>query len=81
MVERMKDLEKKEVIDIKSGCRLGYICDLEIELCEGKILSLIVPKGAGFMGWNKEEMVIPWQNIKKIGEDLIIVDTEQFCHK
>jgi len=80
MVERMKDLERKEVIDVQTGTRIGYIADLEIALCDGRILSIIVPKGNSFMCWNKEDIIIPWQNIKKIGEDLVIVDTKM-CRK
>ena len=75
MLERLKDLEKKEVIDCHSGCRMGYISDFEINFCSGQIVSIIVPKGSSFGFWNKEDLVIPWQNIKKIGEDLVIVDT------
>ena len=37
------ELRCKEVIDLHSGQRLGYVCDAEIDLDDGKIVSLIVP--------------------------------------
>ncbi len=39
----LSDLRYKEVIDLTTGQRLGYVCDAEIDLEEGKIVSLIVP--------------------------------------
>ena len=38
----LSDLRYKEVIDMTTGQRLGYVCDAEIDLEEGKIVSLIV---------------------------------------
>ena len=37
------ELRCKEVIDLHSGQRLGYVCDAEYDPCDGKILSIIVP--------------------------------------
>ena len=31
------ELRCKEVIDLHSGQRLGYVCDAEYEPCEGRI--------------------------------------------
>ena len=39
----LSDLRYKEVIDQSTGQRLGYVCDAEIDLDDGKIVSLIVP--------------------------------------
>ena len=39
----LSDLRYKEVIDLTTGQRLGYVCDAEIDLEQGKIVSLIVP--------------------------------------
>ena len=43
------ELRCKEVIDLHSGQRLGYVCDAEYEPCDGKILAIIVP-GQGRAG-------------------------------
>ena len=81
MLERMQDLKCKEVIDVCTGCRIGFIEDCELDLATGRILTIIVPKGAKFGFWNREDIIIPWRNIKKIGEDLVLVDTRPVDHK
>lgn len=70
------DFKHKEVINIKEGKRLGYVQDVCADLETGIITSIIVPgsnKMFNVFG-NNNEIVIPWQNIKCIGEDLILVD-------
>ena len=34
---RLDELESKEVINIRDGVRLGYVCDLELDLACGRI--------------------------------------------
>ncbi len=70
------ELKNKEIIHIKNGDRLGYICDLEIDSDTGKITSLCVPgnyKAFGLFG-KEDDIKIDWERIKKIGEDLIIIE-------
>ena len=70
------DLRDKEIIDLKSGNRLGFVCDAEITMPEGQITALIVPGRARFFGLlgREEELVIPWERITKIGADIILVE-------
>jgi YlmC/YmxH family sporulation protein len=74
----MYDLRQKEVINIRDGCRFGFICDLVIDTDEGCVEKLIVPgpgKIFGFFGV-EQEYHIPWDKVKQIGEDIILVDVE-----
>lgn len=72
------ELRELEVINLCGGERLGYVCDLEIDLDCGQILSLIVPIECGFSPFSKkEEYVIPWNRIECIGEDAILVKMPQ----
>lgn len=77
-MERFCELKQKEVINIKDGCRFGFICDLEIDLKCGEIIKIIIPvQGRVFCVFGREkEYRIPWRCIKKIGEDIILVDVE-----
>jgi len=73
-MERFTCFCKKEVIDIIDGKRLGCVCDLELDICDGKILAIIVPcKGNGLFS-KREDFIIPWRHIKKIGDDIILVN-------
>ena len=66
----------KEVINITDGKRLGYVQDVTADLKTGVITSIIVPGNNKmfniFRGEN--EIIIPWEKIKCIGEELILVE-------
>lgn len=68
------DLREKEVINACDGSRLGYVTDLEIDICDARVLALLLPSEVGFFGFPKgEALVIPWDKIECIGEDTILV--------
>ena len=73
---RFSELRYKEVINVCSGQRLGYVCDLEIDMCDGRVLSLIVPGEARFGGLlgRSDDYVVPWHCIKRIGDDIILAE-------
>ena len=72
----MIELRYKEVINISDGCRLGFVGDVEILMPEGKICAMIVPGPCRFFGLfgRGEEFYIPWECIKQIGDDIILID-------
>ncbi len=75
MICRFDDLRCKEIINIKTGCKLGFPDDLEFETCTAKICKLIVygkAKCFGLLG-REEDFIIPWSEIEVIGEDTILV--------
>jgi YlmC/YmxH family sporulation protein len=79
--ERIATLKNKEVINVRDGQRLGYVCDVAIDVKCGRVVSLIIPASAcmwGFLGRDKE-YVIDWCCIVKIGEDIILVDADTDC--
>ena len=76
MGERLSEIRCKEVINVADGCRLGFAEDFEIDLQEGRLCSLIIPGPCRFFGlFGREyDYVIPWCALRKIGEDIILVD-------
>ena len=72
---RAMDFKQKEVVSMKDGRRLGYVYDVDVDLATGELKAIVVPGGRilGLFG-STGDIVIPWQNIKKIGEDIILVD-------
>ena len=76
MDRRFTDLRCKEVINIKDGCRLGYVGDLDVRIPEGEITAIIVPGPLKFFGLlgRGEEYYIPWRCITRIGDDVILVE-------
>lgn len=75
---KSSDFRQKEVINIQDGRRLGTIIDMEFNLHEGRITAIVVPGASRWLGLLKSEddLVIPWEKIKKIGDDVILVDVE-----
>ena len=74
--DRVADLQKKEVINITDGKRLGFLYDIEVDLETGRIGSIIIPGGFRFFGLfgKGEEYIITFEQIKKIGDDIILVE-------
>lgn len=54
----------------------GYVQDVTADLETGVITSIIVPGNSNKINIfvNNNEMVIPWKQIKCIGEDIILVE-------
>lgn len=75
---RIYDFRQKEVINLSDGARLGYIFDAEINKETGKIESFIIPRQGKVLGiFGKDnEFIIPWESIKKIGDDIVLIDTD-----
>jgi len=78
---RIYDLKQREVINIRDGCRIGYISDLLLDCEEGSVAKLIVPCAAKLFGMlgAEQEYHIPWEKVKQIGDDLVLIDCD--CSK
>jgi len=75
------DLRCKEVINAKTGCRLGPVSDVEIDTCSGCIVSIIIwgrGKCFGLLG-REEDIKILWKDIEVIGDDTILVCADVAC--
>ncbi len=68
------ELSSKEVINVCDCRRLGYVCDYEINPCDGRITAIFVPSCTGIFGINKGAPIrIDWCDIQKIGDEIILV--------
>lgn len=70
------ELYCKEVVCLCDGRRLGFISDARIELPEGRICAIIVPGPNRLLGvcGRRDDYVIPWHCVKRIGPDIVLVD-------
>ena len=78
MTSYYSDLRYKEVIDIHTGFRLGYVCDVEFDESDGRLISLITPgklKLWGLLG-REDDYVLPWHCIVRIGTDIVLVEAK-----
>lgn len=72
---RLYELKQKEVINVCTCKSLGYPTDVEFNCEKGTLTALIVP-GPGKLCsfWSDKEYIIPWNCIKQIGDDIILVE-------
>ena len=71
------ELRNKDVIDKQSGCRIGNVCDVEVDTCCGKLAAIVVAgklRCFGLLG--RDDIHIPWEDIDVIGDDTILVSTK-----
>jgi YlmC/YmxH family sporulation protein len=73
---KVSDLRNRDVINIVDGKRLGTICDLDLDLENGRVTAIVVPGTTRLFGLfgGGRDYVIPWEKIVKIGVDTILVD-------
>lgn len=73
MTYTLCELQRKEVIDLCSGARMGFPDDVIIDEC-GNVLSLsIPPSGFKFPFSHCDPKLIPWCHIERITEETIWV--------
>ena len=68
-----EDFRDKQVICVADGRLLGNVAEIEFDVCDGRITAIVVCGEGGILS-RGSELVIPWDKIQKIGEDIILVD-------
>lgn len=72
---RLSEIQNKDVINIVTGIKIGNIIDIVIDE-NGIIKSLILEKKLQKKFFSSgEEVEILWKQIKKIGEDVILIES------
>ena len=74
----LSEFQTKEIINLTTGRRFGYIVDVIIDN-DGKIKQLLLEEKRNSRRFitSKEELTIEWNQIIKIGDDIILVDTRK----
>lgn len=76
MICSFSGLRNKEVVNVRTGEKIGYADDIEIDTDEGRVVSIVIygrSRALGLMG-RDDDVVIRCSDIKLIGEDTILVD-------
>lgn len=74
----LSELRTKEVIDVQDGKRLGRVMDIEFCAESSRVTALVVPADTSLLQSLRGEkcgLVIPWEHICRIGDDVILVST------
>ncbi|KGK90581.1 YlmC/YmxH family sporulation protein [Desulfosporosinus sp. HMP52] len=76
----LSDLAGKEIINLYDGAKLGLVGDADLDISfNGSVEAIILTSRGGFSGFwgskgDREHLVIPWQTVKKVGSEVIIVE-------
>lgn len=78
MICRVSELRNKEVINVREGIKMGCVDDVEMDTCSASVTSLVIFGKSRFFGLfgRGEDLVIPWNCIEVIGEDIILIKGE-----
>ncbi|MDO4582239.1 MAG: YlmC/YmxH family sporulation protein [Bacillota bacterium] len=78
-MQKISELQHRDVININDGKKLGYIRDIELDVAKGSIEALVLPGEARFYGLfgKNDEQVIGWDKIYKLGADVILVQPDK----
>ena len=72
---RLSDLQNKSIINVSDGKMIGNIIDIDIN-SDGVSTGIIVEKTKFFISRfsSSGEFIVKWNQIEKIGEDVILVN-------
>lgn len=73
---KLSELQRKDIVDIKTGKKIGKIVDVEFDQTNGYMIKFIIEKEHFIKNLflSSEELTIKFTQIKKMGEDVILID-------
>ena len=71
----LNDLKSKEIINLSDGSKMGRIFDLVFDSESGKVVGFVVPGEKHFFK-KSEDLFIPIEKVRRIGDDVILVRFE-----
>lgn len=79
--KRLSEIGGQEIINLYDGGRLGVVADVDLLINDdtGAIEALLIPETKGFFSFmsDKNFIEVPWDAIRKIGQDTLIVELEK----
>ena len=83
MSTKISDLLERQIVNIADGKCLGNVKDIELNLKRSMIQTLILPGPGGLRGilQNQGELRIPWQNVVRIGIDVVLIDMPELVEE
>ncbi len=73
---KLSELQRKDIVDIRNGKKIGKIVDVEFDQTNGYMIKFIIEKAHFIKSLftSSEELTIKFTQIKKMGEDVILID-------
>ena len=73
---KLSELQKKDIINIKDGKKIGKNIDIYFDETSGYMIKFVIERThfVKSLFSNTDEIVIKFSQIKKMGEDVILID-------
>lgn len=73
---KVSDLARKDIINIVDGVKLGSVKDMHMDPDSGMVQALVLQGGNKYLRLFgvRNDVVVPWDKIKKIGQDTVLVE-------
>ena len=69
------ELKNKEIINLFDGKKLGHVVDVLFDSINGRVSGIVVP-GERKIFRKNEEIFIPLEKVRKIGDDVVLIRYE-----
>ena len=69
------ELKSKEIINLFDGKKLGHVVDVLFDSVNGRVSGIVVP-GEKKIFRKNEEIFIPLEKVRKIGDDVVLIRYE-----
>lgn len=66
------ELKSKEIINLADGKKLGHVVDVLFDSVNGRVSGIVVP-GEKRIFRKNEEIFIPLEKVRKIGDDVVLI--------
>ena len=79
MICSLSELKQKEILDITDGTKIGFVDDVEMDLENSAVTSLVVygrPRFFGLLG-RDDDMIIRCDEISVVGKDTILIKPQK----
>lgn len=78
MLFKISELGLKDIVNLVDGAKLGQVKDVHFDPETGKVTALVLSSGRKYFGLLSvgSDVVVPWEKIKKIGVDTVLVEIE-----
>ena len=70
----LSDLQNKDIVNMLDGKKIGNIIDARFNISTGVIEKLIIEPTKSLFSLKNNELEISFSEIKKIGEDVILIE-------
>ena len=76
IIHPIGDLRCKEVINICTGMRMGFDCDVIVKTVTGQLVAIVLRGQCRFFGifGREDDIIVPWDCIRRIGDDIILIE-------